>query len=135
MEEAGSSAALAVSVMFGTSDAAAEAPGRLTDREVERTTAWLEQFAAAFRLALKDALEESRFAGTGAVDDISACMRACERATERREEAADDERREPTAATEVLDRGLAIDSCMLRQALPRVDEALSKYARPMPDSR
>jgi hypothetical protein len=110
-----SAAALGLLTLFiATGAQARQAPTRINDDDVKNIVARLEKSSDAFRKSLDRALDDSRFDGRRAEDDINAFIRNFEQSTDRFKSQYGDDKRGSEAAADVLQKALEVDRFMVR---------------------
>jgi hypothetical protein len=110
-----SAAAVGAAVLFYAAGAhARQVPVRINDDDVKNIVVRIERASDTFRKTLDRALDDSRFDGRSAEDNINDFIKRFEESTDRFRSQYKDDKRGTEAATEVLQRALDVDRFMAR---------------------
>lgn len=106
--------AAAMTSSFVPATAAAQAPTRLSDDQVERLLDRIEKAADTFRESLDDALDKSRVDDSKFEEQVNRYVEEFENATDRLEKRFDDDKSSSSDVEEVLGRAASINGMMSR---------------------
>jgi hypothetical protein len=117
---------VAPSVVSPVGTTVADAPYRVSDREVETILRRIEQQSDRFRSALDSSLDRSRLNGSSEEDDINRFVKEFYEQTKTLRDHFDDHKSTSADVQSVLDRAASIDSFMRRNRM-RNDKAAREW--------